>query len=86
MSACQTNVQRMLGRFPGVVGAEVDFRLGNAKLLVARGWGEGRGGFNVTDVIERMFDKGYMVYPLAEKPKETEGDQGAGESEGKSEL
>jgi len=62
--ACQANVQRMMDGFPGVLASEVDFKSGSAKVLVARRWGEGRGGFNVTDVVEKLFDKGYMVYPI----------------------
>jgi hypothetical protein len=54
----------MMDGFPGVLASEVDFKSGSAKMLVARRWGEGRGGFNVTDVVEKLFDKGYMVYPI----------------------
>ena len=55
--ACQTHVKGLLDRAGGVVSSSVDFRTGDAEVLVASGWGR----FDVSHVAGQLDRDGYML-------------------------
>ena len=61
--ACQSHVRTVIDRSAGVVGSEVDFTQGTARLLVADGW-----GFNLTALGERLLHEGYELVPAPPPP------------------
>ena len=58
--ACQSHVRTVIERSAGVVGSEVDFTKGTARLLVADGW-----GFDLERLSRRLEVEGYTVVPPA---------------------
>ena len=56
--ACQSHVRGVIERSAGVVGSEVDFTKGTAKLVVADEW-----GFDLARLSKRLASEGYEVQP-----------------------
>ena len=62
--ACQSHVRTVIDRSAGVVGSEVDFTKGTARLVVADAW-----GFDLERLSQRLEIEGYsLVQPLPPSP------------------
>ena len=79
--ACQSHVRTVIDRSAGVVGSDVDFTKGTARLVVADGW-----GFDLQRLSARLATEGYDVQPASPPPPPPPVVTPASEAESKAEL